>query len=240
MIVKKNIYFLLIIFFLLVAGGLTWWYLSLPKARLKPAEPLTLIDYLEPKMPAEQKQKFLDNLKKDQEELAALPTEEEKMSFSDKTRKFQLLLDIASTYYPLGELKKSFDIYAQASALFPNEPVPYYSMAYIAEQRGDLATARTNYRLAVEKSPAYGLYWRALIEFEQNRFSTKPEILQALFQDALIKTGNDINVVTLYAKFLEAQGDIQGAISEWQAALQQAPEYADLYQAEITRLNNLK
>ena len=224
---KKKLYIYLGLAGLVAAAIFIFWYLSRP-----PKVPL--IDYVDPKLTQEEKQPFLDRLQKYQDELNTLSAD------APKAQKFQLLLSIASEYYPIGEYKKSFDTYILASALFPEEPVPYYSMAYIAEQRGDYASARFNYRKAIEKSPDYGLYWRALIEFERDRYSASPETLDTMFKDALSKTNKDINVVTLYAQFLEGQGKVAEAVEQWQEALGQRPDYADLYQQEIDRLQPKK
>lgn len=78
--------------------------------------------------------------------------------------------------------------------------------------------------------------WRAYIDLEQYQFHATGEQLDKLYKEALEKTNYDINIVTVYAKFLEEQKrDLQSALNHWKIASEQQPNN-QAFKDEIRRL----
>lgn len=210
------------------AGSAAYWW----KHHTPEVPALALVDVVDPKLSDDEKKPFYDRIAGYQDKLNKLDKN------APIAERYQLLLSLASEYYPIGELKKSYEYYSQASKLEPNEAVPYYSMSQIAAQRGDVQSALALAKKSTDLEPTDGTYWRARIELERTRNGLAGDALDALFKEAVQQSNDDINVTTIYAQFLEERKDLVGAVEQWKKAIEKYPINKDVYQKEIDRLRN--
>lgn len=108
----------------------------------------------------------------------------------------------------------------------------YYIMAYrgMGEKAKGLEAANKALSLDAE-NPEYFL---SQIEFTEGKSNDE---LKSMYEQALKKTDESIEVVVSYARFLESIGDKPGAILYWTKAGEVNNSNKAKYDAEITRLN---
>src|SRR3989344_1370963 len=138
-------------------------------------------------------------------------------------------------YETKGELDKAIDSYKKASEISPKEYVPYSNAgsAYYSLKR--FIEAEDHFLKALELSPSsvsvhtklYDLYFYGLKRDSQQ--------MAAFFQDALNATNNDINIVKLYALYLEEIKDFKSALNIWQSLLDFEPDNVS-YKAKVEAL----
>lgn len=80
-------------------------------------------------------------------------------------------------------------------------------------------------------------YWRSKIELASGVYSGDNEYLDDLYNQALKSTGENIDIVTIYAQFLEKSGRKEEAIEYWQKAIKLYPSDTQIYQQQIDNLN---
>ena len=141
---------------------------------------------------------------------------------------------LAGLYNQLGEYQKALDVLEKVTQGYKDKTArvwAYYIKSYRGLNDKPKGLEAANKALALDnENPQYLL---AQIEFTENK--TSDEIKQ-MFENALKKSDNDIDVVTSYAKYLEQIGDKPGAIQFWQKAGEIDDKDKATYDAEIGRL----
>jgi tetratricopeptide (TPR) repeat protein len=192
------------------------------------------IDYQDPKLEQAQLQPFLDRIKEADKKLAELP--KDKKNSADH---YQILLTLGSEYYPIGEYKKALDNYEAAVKMFPNEPVPYYAMATIDDARHDYQGSLAHINRAIELAPTNPDYWKFKISLLRDRLRESPDVLNALYLQALNSTKEHTDIITEYARFLsDVKGDLAGAVQYWKKAIEKNSEDKAIYESEIKDIQN--
>jgi len=149
---------------------------------------------------------------------------------------YGLYIDLGLNLYALGDLKGAKEAYLQALDIAPNSPGVWVALYPVYRDMYDYDSARAAVKKSVSLNPRDWNMWRNYLELEQYQFHATTEQLDKLYQDALTATQTDINIVTVYAKFLEEQkGDLRSALNYWKIAAEQQPNN-QAYKDEIKRL----
>src|SRR3989344_4108988 len=135
-------------------------------------------------------------------------------------------------YEKKGELYKAIDSYKKASEVSPKEYVPYSNAgsAYYSMQK--FAEAEDHFLKALELQPNNVSVYTKLYDLYYYGLNRNKEQMNAFFKDALENTNNDINIVKLYALYLEEINDPESALPIWQSLLKFEPDNAS-YKAKI-------
>ncbi len=191
-------------------------------------------DYRNPQLEQAQLQPFLARIKEAEKKLEELPKDKK-----NTPEHFQLLMALGSEYYPIGEYKKALDFYTEASEMFPNEPVPYFARAVIAEARGDYQGSLQYINGGIEHESTNPDYWKFKIGLIQDKIKESPDSVNALYLQALNSTKEHPDIITTYARFLsEIKGDLVGSVQYWKKAIEKNPEDKAIYEAEIKQIQD--
>jgi tetratricopeptide (TPR) repeat protein len=106
-----------------------------------------------------------------------------------------------------------------------------YATAY--QGLGDKAKARDNIVKVMAMDDETPENWIKYFEIFDD---LDPAMKDAKYTEALKKTNNNIELVKIYAKYLESQGNKEKAIIYWEVARNVDPANASTYEAEIQRL----
>ena len=122
-----------------------------------------------------------------------------------------------------GDLKSAIASYEKASEVSPTDYVPYSNIgsAYYAE--GDYVKAETAFLKALELSPNNVSVYTKLYEVYFKGLKRNLDEMNAFFTDAMKNTNNDINIVRLYASYLEEIGQFKLALPIWEGLLKVEP-----------------
>ena len=149
-----------------------------------------------------------------------------------------LNLSLAFNKYVLGDLKGALEAYTIAVNINPTNLEVWTGLYFVYRDRGDFDSAEDSVKKAVKFNPEDWNMWRNYIELEQYQFKVSKDELDKIYKQALEGTKNNLNIVTLYAQFLEANDDLLSALNYWKIALQQEPDNS-IYKSEISRLETL-
>lgn len=181
-----------------------------------------------------EKQVFLDEIAKAQEKLNNLG------SSASREDKYKLNLHIGAQYYGLGEYQKARDSYKVATQAMPDNATPWAELFLAENSMRDYENARTHLQKAIDLNPGAPQYWRWYIDLEREQFAATNLQLETIFIEALQKTGESVDMIALYAVFLEKQkSNLAEAVVQWKKAIDKNPAQKSEYEAEILRLQNL-
>lgn len=158
------------------------------------------------------------------------------MASSDE-EKYKAHMQLGFEYLPLGEYEKAREQYLKASSILPDNPTPWAELYVVERNMQDYENARFHLEKAIELNPVNVQYWRWRIELERDYFTASNDMLDALHKEGLDKTGQNIDMIVLYAYFLEERkNDLLGAVQMWKKANELNPEDKVIYDEEITRI----
>ena len=126
-------------------------------------------------------------------------------------------------YESAGELDKAIDVYQKAAQENPESYVPYSNIGSIYERNKDFVKAEEAFKQALSIDPQSISVYRKLYELYRYDLKKHTDKMTLFFSDALEKTNNDINLMKLYAFYLEDVNDFESAVSIWKAFLQTEP-----------------
>lgn len=182
---------------------------------------------------SKESQLFLDNRIKEYEAKVALFTKG--TSVEEMINAYFIL---SADYRSLGEYGKAKEIIEKAMYLDSKDSnlIQVYSSLLALMGDKNLALSYINKAIAISGlNPNYWL-WKLDLE-KDNGVSVKS--LELIYKNALKETGNDLNIVTTYAQFLEDQKRNNEAIIQWKKAIEIYPANKAIYQAEIDRLQKI-
>ncbi|MEZ4180143.1 MAG: tetratricopeptide repeat protein [Candidatus Doudnabacteria bacterium] len=148
--------------------------------------------------------------------------------------------DKLSAYMRLASLQNQLGQYSDALATLNKIAQDYqdsaklwslYSNIYDGMRDQNRSIEAIKKAISLEESnPRYWfLYFKIVTDIST-------EEREALYQEALTKTENNINIVKSYAEYLESIDNKEAAIATWEQAKQVDPDFANEYQSEIDRL----
>lgn len=219
---------------LVVLVLIAWAIVRQPGSNGEPAKKQAFRETIEVSLTPEQKTALEQKISDTQGKLEASKTQN-----VPQQEIYSLYIDLGLNSYALGNLKAAKEAYLQAMDIAPNHPGVWVAIYPVYRDMYDYDNARAAIKKAVSLNPRDWNTWRNYLELEQYQFHATTEQLEKLYQEALEKTNYDINVLTVYAKFLEEQkGDLRSALNNWKIALQQQPNN-QLFKDEIKRLEAL-
>lgn len=181
-------------------------------------------------------------------------TEEEKRIIEDKIadiqkkimktkdatdkEKYNLMMQLGFQKNVLGKLAEARDAFLAATEIQSEDYTAPIALFHIYADMGDNQSARESIKKAIELRPENADSWRQYVQFEKERFGATNEKLEEIFLEAMTKTNSSVDIITVYAQFLEEKGDLQSAIEEWEKAIVAFPQNKNLYQQEILRIES--
>ncbi len=150
---------------------------------------------------------------------------------------YDILNHIGAQYYGLGNLLKAFEYYEKASILIPEKHVSYKELFKVSVEMKNFDDAKTFIKQAVNNNPKNNNSWLMYIQFEGNYFDNSFENLNDLYNEALIKTNRNVNILSKYAIFNESFSNYKIAIDIWEELSKIRPE-EDLYQQRKQEAEN--
>ena len=138
-------------------------------------------------------------------------------------------------YESAGELDKAIDVYQKATKANPDSYVPYSNIGSIYRQNKEFYKAEGAFKTALSIAPQSVSVYRKLYELYRYDFKKYPDQMALFFSDALKQTNNDVDLMKLYAFYLEDINDLEPALAIWKAFLQAEPGN-ELYTAKIKSL----
>jgi Tfp pilus assembly protein PilF len=183
-------------------------------------------------------------------EIANLEAEEQKKILEDQLKEFKLRAENLTSeadidekyraYIRLAELQNRLGLHQDALNSLDKVPQEKtnnsivsatYAIAY--QGVGDNSKAKESISKAISIDNYIPEYWISYFEIYQD---LDPVAKDAKFIEALKISNNNIELVKMYAKFLESQGNKEKAIIYWEVARNVDPANASTYEAEIQRL----
>lgn len=144
-------------------------------------------------------------------------------------------LQLGINYETKGELSNAIDSYKKAAELSPKDYVPYSNIGSAYYSLKKFPEAETAFLKAIELTPNNVSVYTKLYDLYYHGLRRYPHQMNAFFEDAMKDTNNNINIVKLYALYLEEINDPESALPIWQSLLQVEPDNAS-YKAKIEAL----
>lgn len=187
----------------------------------------------DPKLTAEERKIVEDRLADVQKKLAEM-----KDAADADIEKYSLTMQLGFQKNALGKLGEARDAFLAAAKLQPENYTAIAALFHIYLDMGDNDSALAGIKKAIELKPENAELWRQYIQIEKEKFSASDEKIEEIFSDAIKKTNSSVDIITVYAQFLESKGDLMGAIEQWKKAIAGFPANKDLYQEEINRMES--
>lgn len=89
---------------------------------------------------------------------------------------------------------------------------------------------------AIRFAPETPELWRTKLDMLAEIHKTDPTQLDKYYEEAIQKSGNHIDIITMYAGILARQGRKEDATKYWKLAQDVLPSRKDMYQTEIDSL----
>lgn len=213
----------------MAAMGLYFW----PKSRLKEISPANV--EVPRNLTAEERKIYEDRLAQGYEIL-------DQYNHSASTTPadfFKVYMHIGFQYYGLGQISKAEEAYKKAAEFDPKNYNAYTALYTLYLETGENDKALQAIEKAIELAPEKPDVWRKLVELKRDKLGASNEELSGIFQEAIKKTNEHVDIVKLYAQFLENAGQYQKAWELWNVLHNHYPE-EEIYQREMDRLEKLK
>lgn len=149
--------------------------------------------------------------------------------------KRDVLVYRAAQLYGLGRLDEARQDYILAVQAAPEDYNVKLGLFEVYNEMSDYKMAEAAIVEAIRLAPLRPEHWRRYLAFKQDKLRASPAELDSLYKQALQKTYSHVDIIALYARFLESIGNLAGASDQWREALKQSPDNK-LYQQELERL----
>ncbi len=125
----------------------------------------------------------------------------------------------------IGRKKEAEVAYRKALAIAPNSPEPYNSIGVLEASEGRFTDAERDYRAALQRDPKFLAARHNLAVLLATRPERSREAI-ALWRENLAQDPEYVSSRLALARSLEAAGQTQPAIEQYQRILQNKPDYA--------------
>ncbi|MBU3924443.1 hypothetical protein KJ854_00730 [Patescibacteria group bacterium] len=180
-----------------------------------------------------------DERKIAEDRLADIRKKLEEIKDATDQEKYSLTMQLGFQKNVLGKIAEARDAFLAAEKMQPENYTAPLALFHAYLAMGDNDSALASIKKAIDLRSENAELWRQYIMLEKERFSATNEKLQEIYSEALAKTNSSVDIITVYAQFLEEKGDLNKAIEQWQKAIAAYPREEALYQGEITRLEGL-
>jgi tetratricopeptide (TPR) repeat protein len=151
-----------------------------------------------------------------------------------KMEAFNIAIAKAQTLFGKGDYSGSVNAYNEALKINKSEYA--YSGKYFAELAAQkFVDAEKTILLTIGQNNKSSDYWNWYLTLLQEKLGASKIKLDSVYNQAFesVVSEKKINIVTHYAQILSKIGDKQGAIAQWNKAIEIYPSKKDVYQAEI-------
>lgn len=206
----------------LIAGGIFL------KTRTQTSVPVqNFVSYKDPGLTADEKAVF-------QKKITELETALK--DAKDTNTKFKLTMQIGIQHYALGELALAKEQYMIAAKILPDNPTVWSELYVVENAMTDYQSARAHIQKAIDLNPASPQYWRWKIDLEKDHFSPTPKMIEDLYTEALAKTNNSAEILSLEARYFETIQRYTDAMDIWKHLKEVNPSESTVYDQEIKTL----
>lgn len=195
----------------------------------KTVEP-ALLPNVDRKLSEEDKKIYADRL---------LDVEKRLLESKDEQTKFDLLMFKGFQLQGLGKLGEAATVFLEAAGTKPGNYDVYISLHLVYLEAGEYKTARQYILKSISLKADNTNSWNRYILLEKERFNSSYDHIDPIYQEALEKTGNNIDMLVTYARFLDESGKTERSIEYWKKAAEANPASKNLYQEEIDRLSKI-
>lgn len=224
---KRIVIFIAFLILLLGVGGVWYWEKSIKNS----SDNRQFIKYQDPKLTDAEKAVFTERLADYKKKLSEA---------KEKDDRFTYLMQVGLQYYALGQFANAREQYLRASEILPNNPTVWSELYVVESAMGDYVSAKEHIVKALDINPANVQYWRWRFGLEEDNLGTSDTDLEKLFDEAVTKTNQNVDVLVLYAIFLEERRrDLPRAIAQWRLAATINPEGKSTYDEQIKRIQSL-
>ncbi|MBX4204973.1 MAG: tetratricopeptide repeat protein [Candidatus Doudnabacteria bacterium] len=171
---------------------------------------------------------FEDRVADAKQKLASTQTDDERFGWQ---------MQIGYNLEALGTLSEAQEAFEQAGKIKPDEATSYAALSQVQQERGNYEGAKESIKTAISKQSTNPQYWKNYAQLEIQYLHASNDIISALYSEAVVKTNNNIDIITTYADWLEKAGNLQGSKEYWQKAIVINPAGKKIYQAEIDKIN---
>ena len=119
---------------------------------------------------------------------------------------------------------KAEKIYREMTKKFPNYWVPWWNLGNLERILKKFEEAEKSFKKAIEIAPGEGMLYLGLIELYQYNLKKSEEEILAIYQEALKRVVENIDIVINYAAYLYQIGKKEDALKYYQTAFEKYPE----------------
>ena len=214
---------IVIIAVILLGIGAGLWAISHKKAQVPPVkDPLQVEVTLTPEEKTKAEQGVVD-----------LQARIQKDCVDNKDTCHDLYLQLGVFKETLGDLRGALDAYEQASKSNSNSYIPYSNAGNIYRRIGQKEKAEEAYRKAISITPNNVNVYTKLYELYRYDFKKYPHEMTVFFSKALKDTGNNLDMIKLYAYYFENVNDPYSALQLWEAMSKNNPNDETMKQKVI-------
>ena len=130
---------------------------------------------------------------------------------------------------------KAEKIYREMTEKFPDYWVPWWNLANLQRQLKEFEEAEKSFKKAIEIAPGEGNLYLGLIELYQYDLKKSEEEILAIYQEALKRVVENIDVIISYASYLYQIDKKEEALKYYQTAFEKYPEATQIKE-EIERI----
>lgn len=188
----------------------------------------SFIKEVNPNLTEEQRKTFEDRLLEAEKQLQMVSSNEDKYNWT---------IEEANNHIALGQLSLAKEALENAIKLNGSRVSAYVLMEQVKVNMTDYNGARESILKAIAIRPESADIWKKYIQLEIDHFSADNNTITTLYSDAINKTNNSIDIITVYASWLEGAGNLQAAKEYWLKAIEVNPKNKPAYDAEIKRLD---
>jgi len=119
---------------------------------------------------------------------------------------------------------KAEQVYRKMTEKFPDYWVPWWNLANLQRQLKEFEEAEKSFKKAIEIAPGEGMLYLGLIELYQYNLKKSEEEILAIYQEALKRVVENIDVIISYASYLYQIDKKEEALKYYQTAFEKYPE----------------
>ena len=150
---------------------------------------------------------------------------------------YDLYLGIGNDKNLMGDGQSAYQQYSRSIAIYPNKGLAYTNLGHLMDELGAYNTAADAYAKAVAVESGQIVYHVMRLSFLAMRLPSDSARMLAAFTDASKQFGDNAQVLSIEAQWLESQKRYADAITAWQRAKLLSPgKDTSAVDAEIARL----
>jgi tetratricopeptide (TPR) repeat protein len=148
-----------------------------------------------------------------------------------------VLMKKAQALQSLGKLAEARDAVKEALKIEKDNESLYYVLFGIQREMKDTYGAKKSIQTSLDLNGKSSNRWEKYLDFAQNDLKWNQKKINGIYEEALKINPKSLDLISMYAKFLEEKGDLEKAKEYWQKLIELDPEKKADYQKEVDRLN---